>query len=887
MHTIVSSLEILEDRIAPAGVVAVAYNAGTGELTLTGDIAANEVHVFQTGPATHRIEGVAATTLTGGVTVQDIGALTKLTILAGDGADRITLDNLTALTQLDFDAGPGDGSLSGENITVAGNVNFTGGAGSDNLDFGGLLTRITGNLTVNDAAGGDSVLSLGAQKTVIRGSVLYTGGGGSDSIDAFGVGTLKISHGVNFNSGAGGGSINLTSQAGVRIGQLPTGESIVFTGGDGSDSLRFGGKAASLAGGIRMSGGLLDDSITFNNDNGTVTIGALATGQSILFDGGGGNDEINTSATSFIAAGGIDFTTGDGTNSVTLGGANGKTAIGKLATGQSIKITGGVGDDTLTTDTTALTLAGSIDFAGGDGANSITLGSAGGAITVGQAAGGASITYTGGAGADSITTTSALLQLPGGIDFAGGAAANTVALNGPNGTARLGKLATGESVKFTGAGGADSFTTDFADFKTTGGISFAGGDGVNAINFNGDNGVVKIGRLATGQSILYTGGAGNDDMRSDNQGTVILKGGIEFAGGDGNNNVNIDNAGTVRLGAFGTGQSVKYTGGAVGDSVFFGGHTVILAGSAEMTGGDGSNTLDLDGASVSIGKNAAGDSLVLTGGGGSDQIDLQNTLTIAGSIKLDGGAGQDNLDLTQIDSLSVGGSVAFLGGADDDDFGLNAFALNIVGGVTFTGGDGADTATISADGVIRGNVILDLGAALAGDQSASLTSRTGLPTGLKVKGTLSVTGTGAAASTDAFTLANVVIVKAITASLGAGVSTVTIDNLRAGDTLTINTNDGADIIAIERGDLVERFGGNSIIASLATIQAGAGNDSVLIGYLSTAINAGVADSTRVQFRGNLIADGGADTDTRNDYAAQNDITGVPTITNFSAVLVTP
>lgn len=55
------NIEPLESRIAPAGIVTFDYNAGTGELTLTGDTAANQVNVFQTGVGTHRIEAPGTT----------------------------------------------------------------------------------------------------------------------------------------------------------------------------------------------------------------------------------------------------------------------------------------------------------------------------------------------------------------------------------------------------------------------------------------------------------------------------------------------------------------------------------------------------------------------------------------------------------------------------------------------------------------------------------------------------------------------------------------------------------------------------------------------------------------------------------------------------------
>ncbi len=290
---------------------------------------------------------------------------------------------------------------------------------------------------------------------------------------------------------------------------------------------------------------------------------------------------------------------------------------------------------------------------------------------------------------------------------------------------------------------------------------------------------------------------------------------------------------------------------------------------------------------MTVGKNAAGDSLVLLGGTGVDEIDLEGTETFAGSIRLDGAAGANLLDLLDLNVFKVGGNVSMTGGADVDTFRIDAFALQITGNVTATLGDANDTATITADGTIGGNVNLDLAGAATGNQTANLTSRTALPAGLTVKGTLGFTGTGGAATTDLLNISNLAVGKAITVSMGAGISTVNIDNLRAADTLTIATNDGADDINIERGFLLERFAGNSVIAKLATIQAGAGDDDVLIGYLSATNNTGAADSTRVQFKGGLTVDGGANTNQRNDFAAQNDITGTLTVTNFQAALVTP
>ena len=60
-----SSIETLESRIAPAGVVTAGYDAITKILTLTGDGVDNDASVFKTGPGTYRVVGNATTTIVG------------------------------------------------------------------------------------------------------------------------------------------------------------------------------------------------------------------------------------------------------------------------------------------------------------------------------------------------------------------------------------------------------------------------------------------------------------------------------------------------------------------------------------------------------------------------------------------------------------------------------------------------------------------------------------------------------------------------------------------------------------------------------------------------------------------------------------------------------
>ena len=865
------SLEILESRIAPAGLVDVAYDAATGELTLTGDGLENDVHIFPTGPGTHRIEGINATDIEGvGTAFFDIGKLTKLTIVGGASGDEFTLKNLRTLTALSFSGGDGSDDLFADNLAVKGNVELHANVDLDRVQFTGLATEIGGNVTADSAGGAiDGIaVNFGAQKTVIGGSILLTGGGGGDSLSAFGTGPMSVAKGVQITSGTGDMDVRFSPDGLLKIGKLATGESVLFNGGDGEDKSTIGGGTATLAGGVRFVGGGDDDRLDIFNPAGTVKIGKLSTGESVLFAGGAGIDQFSAISASLSLAGGIDFTGGDGINSIELFGANSAIKIGKLATGESIRFTGGVDNDRIESDVAGLTLAGGIDFTGGDGSNSIDLRRFNASTTIGKLPTGQSILYLGGAGDDLIHTDFASLTLAGGIEMTAGGGANTIDLEGETAKATIGKLPTGHSIKLTGLGGGDEILSDLKNLTLAGGIELAGGNGSNQIELN-NNRLVKIGKLPGGQSILFTGGA-DDDTIDPSSSQMTLAGGIEFNGAGGDNNLFFGGVGALKVGKFGTGQSVKITGTTDADIEGDFGGTSTLAGSLEVTAGSGGTYFQIFG-NVTVGKSAAGVSLLLTGGAGGDTVELEDHITLAGSLKLDGGSDEDELIMRGLDSLTVKGTVEFIGGADEDRFELEARSLLLGSTLTFTGGDDADFFSLIADGSIAGSVGVDLGGAASGTQEVFLQSRSGLPAGLVLKSGLTVDATGAAASDDTLTLTNVSVAKLIDLKLGDGISTVNIDNLSAGDEFKLDTRGGADVVNFERGNF---FGGSSI-RKLAAIQLGLGDDLLAIGSPLPAPIAPFPDHTRVNFIGGLTTDGGGGAgDDRNDFGAQNTF-GVP------------
>lgn len=921
-----SSLEILEDRIAPAGLVDVNYNEATGELTLTGDAVSNSVSLSQTGTNTYRIEGIGTDIETAANLFQDIGELTKLTFVGGAGDDTLRLFNLHTLTSLSFFGDAGVDDLDVANITVKGPVDLHAGIEGGEFFFDGLLTSIGGNLTVDSATGAaDNVsLILNAQKTAISGGLFFTGGGAGDSLEADGGGPLTIGKGVSITAGSGGTSAVFSSSELTSIGKLPTGESILFTGGVAGDNLEFSGLGLNLAGGIRMSGGGGGSVIGIAQDTSTVKIGKLPTGESILLTGDAADDFITIDAGNLNLAGGIDLAGAEGSNSITLDseggiakigklaggqslrltggtasdsifltssnlslaggvellgaagnntlqiqGGGGKTTLGKLATGESIHFTGGADADTISIESSLLTLAGGIDFAAGDGTNLFDLVSENGTAKFGKLSDGQSILFTGGAGSDTLATLSANLTLAGAIEFSPGNGTNRIDIDGLSGKATIGKLANGASIFFTGGTGGDTIDATVATLTLAGGIEFGADAGSNLINLASPNGAVKLGKLTSGQSIFFQGGAGTDNLSTEIA-VATLAGGIEFRGEGGNNDLDFDDGGLVKIGKFGTGQSILYTGTGNADNEMDLGGFVTLAGSVEVTGGTGTDDIDFDG-KVIVGTNAAGVSVILTGSDGDDDIDFTGNISLAGSLKLDGGNDDDTLDLDAVDILTVKGAVEMIGGAGLDDFDLVVQRLSLGSTVTFTGGADSDLFSVIADGSIAGDVIVDLGTNAASNEQTIFESLTALPGGLVLKGALTVDTDAASTTVDSLRIINVSIAKLIDIELGGGISTVNIDNLIAGDEFKLDTRAGADVVNIERGD----FFGNSIIKKLATILTGDGDDQLAIGSPLPAVVLPFPDHTRVNFIGGLVADGGLGAnDNRNDFGAENTF-GVP------------
>jgi hypothetical protein len=734
------ALQPLEDRLAPAGVVTVTDAAGA--VSLAGDNLDNSVRVFLTTPGHYRIEGLDGTTLNGGtVSTIDLTRLTRLSFTGNGGRDTLTVTNLGPLDGLALDGGADSDTFNVTNLTVTGDVDVASGTQFDQLFFGGQAIVIGGNLRLT--GGGTLQGSIFADRVAVGGTLSVDGGSGTAEISCSGD-KVEIGRGIDFNNGTGVGFgfFSLSSSGKCVVGRLPTGESVRVTA-TGFGVINVSGGNVTLTGGIRLTNNSATPATRLGLFSDVVRVGKLPTGESVVVTGG---QQLSLSAAKANLAGGIDFAGGSQGSNLDLTAPTGRAAIGKLASGASIRHTGGAGADVMSVGYGALALAGGIDFAPGDGQN-------------------------------------------------------VLRFDAPSGSARVGRLATGPSIDFAGGVNADTLALDSGRINLAGGIDFAGGAGNNAIHL-GESlkpaGQVFIGTQAGGSSIAYTGGP-DTDVLDFIANSVTLAGGIDFAPGNGTNVLESRFSPVFRIGALAGGPSVKFTGGDALDKLDWQSRRSALRGSIEMTGGAGENTFNLRGSTNTIGRTATGESIRFTGGAGEDQVSLEGDLSMAGTVFVGGDAGSDTLRV-QGNHIQAGGKVTLDGGPGSDSLAVFPRTLALRQGVAIVGGDGGDFVNLIADGTIHGDV--DIRA-----QSARIGGGDGRVNGLTIQGSLKVTSSGAAASADSITITNVAVAGAFTASLGAGASTLTIDNLSLAGALTVDTNGGNDVVQFERSNV---FGNSTV-----------------------------------------------------------------------------
>ena len=278
------------------------------------------------------------------------------------------------------------GTIVDELLTDVSGISITGSDGDDAVILDASLSSFLGNVSLNGAAGDDSLDS-----SAVAVNTVFAGGAGNDSLT--GGGGRDIFDGGDGDDIATGGAGNDSLTGGAGNDNLSGGDDDDFLNGNSGNDTLFGGAGDDILLGGR------DTDLLDGGDGSDIVNGQGGTGDTVA-GGGGGTDSLrgDSSDTLIIGPSGIDPTPpedGDEvverTVTVALPAAGGSfnilVAAGQLQVAPSsggtplvdeafagvsdIVINGGVGNDVVVLDPTLTALTGSVIFNGGAGDDSL------------------------------------------------------------------------------------------------------------------------------------------------------------------------------------------------------------------------------------------------------------------------------------------------------------------------------------------------------------------------------------------------------------------------------------------------------------------------------------------------------------------------------------
>ncbi len=389
-HT--DSIEALESRIAPASLLTVTYDAATGALALTDDLANNAtgaaadnlVSILKTGANTYRIADAGGTDIGAtGVAFLDIGNVTSLSLIGDEGADAFFVTGVNALKTFSFAGGAGIDQLIATDLAVKGAATVDFGANGGSASFEGSLASIGGDLTVNYGANG-GIVNFSAISTLIKGAVALNGGLGNDQFALTNAGnTSLVGKGIKLVGSDGNDSVTIDSRLSALVGKSAvTGNAIEIDGGAGSNSL-------------------------ISNSAGTVTLKG-----NVLFTGGNDADDLSLLSSTLNVDGELRMNGGAGIDTATLGGA-------KVSVKKAVTIDMADGSSTVSIGANVVALGSSLTVKGTTGGDDFS-------ISVNKLTTGGAVSFESGAGDDSFSLDAASVLIKGALTITGGADADTV-----------------------------------------------------------------------------------------------------------------------------------------------------------------------------------------------------------------------------------------------------------------------------------------------------------------------------------------------------------------------------------------------------------------------------------------------------------------------------
>lgn len=213
-----SSIERLEARIAPAGLVKI--SAAGGSVKITGDDLANDIRITPTGTGFLRIVGTGTALQFGDATGGsfDVPFSKDLTVSLGEGADAVQLAEGDYFGNVTLDGGADGNSFQLGAVFIPGSLKILAKAGDDTLDISapGADFEVGRDFLVK--LGADTVFStLTAQRLLVGGKFTLTGG---DAVEDFswGVTDLRVGGDVTLASGRNLDRIALSASGDIEIG---------------------------------------------------------------------------------------------------------------------------------------------------------------------------------------------------------------------------------------------------------------------------------------------------------------------------------------------------------------------------------------------------------------------------------------------------------------------------------------------------------------------------------------------------------------------------------------------------------------------------------------------------------------------------------------------
>lgn len=832
-------VETLEEKIVPAGVVAVTY-AVTGALTVAGDGSDNAITITGTPGQLTLTDGLGSGTLfsvngaaaVAAPVINLTNGLTNGTFNLAGGSDTLQIDNVTFngnILATDSVAG-GNEAVSFSNVAVNatfGTITLDMGDGSNSFSHtGGSLSAVQFRWgAVGGSAGEDTLNFSGASVAITGNHSLQLHLGNGTNIVNFNSGTFSLGAGTSaINGGTGSDTVNIAGTSFAHTGTL----NLVLGDGINTAGITTGTLTGSI---LSYTGGAVADSFSIAGTNATLASLSVTTA--------GGDDTVSLGGTSLNVTSSNGFTVnlGDGTNSLSIAGA---ASFG----GGTSRVIGGTGADTVTIGGTSLANVGTFSLALSDGTNTTN-------ITTGTLTSNI-LQYTGGTGADSFSilgTTATLASL----NVNTGAGDDTVSLGGPSltttsshgftvnlgeGTNSLGingavSLSGGIS-SIVGGTGNDTVTIAGSTFSHAGTLSFALSEGTNST-------IITTGTL-TGNTasaqLIYTGGAGTDTFTI--AGTSLTVPAFSLTLGAGDDTVNLggtllntlnSNGFTVNLGE-GT-NALNLTSGSFALS---GGTSSIIGGSGQdsvsilpavtafsTTGtlsinlGGGNNSTILESGTLSI------PTFQYTGTTGSDLLRIQGTTATFGSVEVNAGSGENEFDLWST-TTNVSTFIQYTGGAGADIIEIGNFEN---GGTTLTIGTFVNVQM--GDGA---NALGVVGATINGNLTANSTLTRRLMADVVRVYQSSVLG-----------ITNI--------TMGSGSSIVDLQSVTL-RTTNISTGAGGDIVFL---DNISSIAGGSVFNGALSIDLGSGDDFLYAGSYPNLVGASNI------FNGSVLIDGGTGTDT--------------------------